>query len=127
MEKLVYEKPTMLIEEFVPTQSVALNCGTNIVDMEPMDLQDGMHICSHSNCGHKIKNVVGQLIKEGKDIDHNGKISLFNTNECELCYEDFIEKNPDNPVLALGNYLVGNNSWNSNEHKMVINGVKIPS
>ena len=34
MNKLIYEKPDMLIEGFIATQSVALNCGEGIVDLE---------------------------------------------------------------------------------------------
>ena len=128
MNKLIYEKPDMLIGGFIATQSVALNCGEGIVDLEVIELTDSMHVCDHKNCGHSIKRgLISVLIDGGRDTNNNGTISLFNTGECELCYEEFVNKNPSNPVLALGEYLVGNSSWSSDQHKMKIGDVKIPS
>lgn len=139
MKKMVYEKPLMLVEGFVPTQSVAANCGTNVVDLDPIELGIdsngvGTHICDQTTCGH---NVNTSLLEKWtnpddsgfKDINNNKTISLFNSGECELVYESFIDPNgkKNNPVQELGAYLLGNGSWNSDTHRMKINGIKVPS
>lgn len=61
MKKMVYEKPLMLVEGFVPTQSVANGCGNNLV-IEPVEMplynEDGSYVTNkaYCNCGNNGHN-----------------------------------------------------------------------
>ena len=125
MKKLVYEKPEMLVEGFVATQSVALNCGMDYThDPIPMNEELTPTICKCGNNGHHLGwDKIEEYDKTGPENEPDGVVTLFNANTCELVYESF-----DN-IVELGNLLAanGNNSWNSNKHRLVIGGVQIPS
>lgn len=119
MEKRHYVRPEMLIESFIPTQCVAANCG-NLVDYPPVSVPSsgGVHICTQSSCGHTVQNV------KNYDSDKDNFVSIFNSwSNCEIRYD--IDASKD--VVQLGRILTGTGSWNSHEHKMVIEGVQIPS
>lgn len=114
MKKLVYEKPMMLVENFVATQSVALNCEG--FTSAPVELKIGDPGCSKGDTGHKIS-----VIPVG-DINNDGRITLFNAgNGCDMIYESY------SSAAAVGDALIGNGSWNSTKHAMVIGGVQIAS
>lgn len=139
MKKMVYKKPKMLVEKFVATQSVAANCGTGIVDMDPVTVGKGDHICDQPTCGHNVQEEAIKMFDkctfdetQGKllqDSEPDDKITIFNgSGECEVIYDNYV--GPDakkNGVVALGNALTGTGSWNSDTHKMKIGTVQIPS
>lgn len=125
MKKLVYEKPAMLVEEFVATQSVAANCGTTI-NQAPINAKVGEVIC------YRVKNNGSTEPDKGHDLldtyDTNpkdGYVNIFNSTNG--CTEYTYDKDAGGDIVKMGNDLTGTNSWNSDQHHMMIGTIKIPS
>ena len=135
MKKLMYEKPKIIIEEFLSTQCVAANCGNDLVlDPISIPLKDdngdwvtGKTYCKCGNNGHQFdpKKLVDY------DTNENDIVVLFaSSNGCELMYDTLSDSPDDNAdLVALGQLITrnGNKSWNSDEHRLIIEGVKVPS
>lgn len=131
MAKMKYEKPDMLVETFVATQSVAANCGW-VPDYDPMEigLNDlPMKICNHKKCDHYLtEEIYNNPSPNGKlcalkeyDKNDSKSVTIFNgKGECEIVYEDY-------GVEVLGNMLTRTGAWDSPEHQMVIRNKHIPS
>lgn len=124
MGKLIYKKPIMLIEEFVPTQSIAANCGSTI-NQSPIDAKVGDVICSRVKNNGSTEPDKGHILEREYDKDGNGYVNIFNsTNGCtEYTYD--IDAGGD--IVKMGQDLTGTGSWNSDQHHMVVNNIKIPS
>ena len=137
MKKMVYEKPLMLVEGFVPTQSVANGCGNNLV-IEPVEMplynEDGSYVTNkaYCNCGNNGHNFDPRKVEEFDD-DENGVVVLFaSSNNCELKYDLLSSNNKkgNEDFIELGKLLTanGNNSWSGdNGHRLVVEGTRIPS
>ena len=118
----------MLIEGFVPTQSVAASCDDAAYDMKAIDVKQGDHTCSHKNCGHEVS----AAFVENYDKDGNGSVNVFSSyTECTECIYGETKIKGTNEVIdtlaELGGVLNKNGAWNSGQHAPVIAGVRIPS
>ena len=128
MGKLKYEKPVMLIEGFVPTQSVAASCDDAAYDMKAIDVKQGDHTCSHKKCGHEVS---AEFVKN-YDRDGNGSVNVFSSytgcSECIYGETMIVGTNEVIDTLAeLGEVMNKNGAWHSDQHAPVIAGVPIPS
>ena len=136
MSKLVYEKPEMLVEAFVPTQSVAATCGEQI--QKVLYLSDNELVCDgdggKQDNGHKFTfdNLMKQSAKMGiseatvKNWQKDGELSVFSGKVagCELMFDEHV----NGDVVELGKLLTGTGSFNAgNNHKVAIDGVVIGS
>lgn len=124
MKKLTYEKPEMLVEEFVPTQSVAATCGTTI-DQAPIDAKVGEVICSRVKNNGSTEPDKGHILGNKYDINVDGYVNIFNSTNG--CTEYMYDKDAGGDIVKMGSDLTGTGAWNSDQHHMVVNGVKIPS
>lgn len=130
--KKVYVSPEMYVEQFMPNQNVAANCSDELdyppvfiekvksdIDLSTVEIPGkGQNICNGDKKEHG--HAVPWTRISGLDQNGDDKVSIFNANECEIVYENY-------GVVQLGNMLTETSSWNSPQHKMAINGVKIPS
>lgn len=124
MNKLIYEKPDMLIEGFIATQSVAASCGTTI-DQEPINAKVGDVICSRVKNNGSTEPDSGHILNDMYDNNKDGYVNIFNSTNG--CTEYKYDKDAGGDIVKMGHDLTGTESWKSNQHHMVVNGVKIPS
>lgn len=117
MKKIVYEKPEMLIEEFMATQSVAATCEYTAEEVANMGkaikVTPGDKGCSHGDGGHKVVPSVLEY-----DDNSDGTTAVFTSaiNACELCYDTDAGSN----IQSLGTIINGTGCFSSDQHKMMI-------
>lgn len=113
MGKLLYEKPIILIEKFIPTQCVASTCEYSAVDVpEAVKIKPNDSGCIKKKDGHRVINEVLRF-----DKNSDGYVAVFtDALACELRYDVEAE----NDIQKLGTLINGTGCFSSDQHKMMI-------